>query len=492
MMSEKDVVVGPESSITEIIEYQTAGQVTAEELVYRCFERIAEIDSSGPELNSVLQLNPEAPAIAAGLDLWRESGKPLGLLHGVPVMIKGNIDTGDTMCTSAGTLALAESYAPDDAYLVTRLREAGAVIIGKTNLTEMANFMTKGMPNGYSTVGGQVRNPYGADLDPGGSSTGSAVAVAAGLCAGAVGTETCGSILSPAVANMVVGVKPTVGLVSRDGIVPISYSQDTAGPIARTVTDAARLLAVIRGMDSADRATAASAEHAEIDYGDYLIEDLSDLRIGIPRKVFWERLDDSQKRIAEMMIQLLRENGAEVVDPADITTAPDIGPSKVMLYEFKPAIQNYLHSLGPQAPIRTLLDLVRFNRKHAGRCLKYGQTTLLQANAASGRLVEAEYIESRLDDLRLCRTEGIDATLRSMELDVLLFPSITGCVIGARAGYPTVVVPVGFAESKGRERPYGVSFCGPAFSEAVLLRCAYSLEQSLEARTPPGLGVDDG
>jgi amidase len=459
---------------------------SAEELVYAYMERIATFDKAGPMINAVLELNPDAPAIAAGLDAARRAGAPMGPLHGVPILLKDNINTADKLHTSAGSLAMASSYAPADAFLVERLRNAGAVILGKANMTEWANFMTKGMPNGYSSRGGQVRNPYGRNLDPGGSSSGSGAAVAANLCAVAVGTETSGSILSPAVNNLLVGIKPTVGLVSRSGIVPISSSQDTAGPLARTVADAAALLAAMRGVDPADPATAAAVPH----FDDSLDPSTgaAGLRVGVPRSVFWEKLSDGERKASEDALEALKDLGAEIVDPADLATANELGSSKVLLYEFKNGINAYLSSLGPAAPMESLNDVVAFNRSDSRRSLKYGQTILRESERlTSGTLTEPEYIKARLEDLRICRRDGIDATMSDHSLDLLFFPSYTGCAVCARAGYPSITVPTGFTASEKGEMPFGITLSGKAFSEPELIRCAAALESELGARRPPEL-----
>ncbi len=413
-----------------------------------------------------------------------------GPLHGIPVVLKDNIDTADRMHTSAGALALAGSYARRDAGLVARLRAAGAVILAKANLTELANFMAKDMPGGYSSRGGQVLNPYGPGrLDPGGSSSGSAVAAAASLCAAAVGTETSGSILSPACANAVVGIKPTVGLVSRSGIVPISYSQDTAGPIARTAADAAALLGALAGPDPRDPATGAAEGLIPQDYASCCAPGgLAGARIGVPRLVFFDRIASGQRALVEEMVGTLRDEGAIVVDPADIPTAAQGTRPDVMLYEFKSAINAYLAELGETAPVRSLADIVAFNRANKRRCLRYGQTVLVRAERlTSGSLLEPEYIEARLRDLRLCRTHGLDAVFETHHLDAVLFPGIEGCAIAARAGYPSVTVPAGFWASPRGRAPYGVTLTGPAWSEPTLIRLAFGLEQATLRREPPTL-----
>ena len=477
-----------EATIADMRQAMAAGETTARELVLRYLRRISALDRSGPFLGSLIELNPDALAIADSLDRERALGRLRGPLHGIPVVLKDNIDTGDRMHTSAGSLALADSYARDDAALVARLRSAGALILAKANLTEFANFMAKNMPNGYSSRGGQVRNPYGPGrLDPGGSSSGSAVATAANLCAAAVGTETSGSILSPASANALVGIKPTVGLVSRAGIVPICYSQDTAGPIARTVADAAALLGALAGPDPADPATGAAEGLVPSDYTGFCVQDgLDGARIGVPRQVFFDRISNGQRALVEQMIEVLKRQGAVIVDPAEIPTAAQVERSEVMLYEFKSAINAYLASLGGRAHVRSLAEIITFNRAHKSRCLRYGQTTLVRAERlTSGSLLEPEYIEARTRDLRLCRTHGLDAVFELHRLDAVLFPGTEGCALAARAGYPSVTIAAGFWDSPKGRAPYGVTFTGRAWSEPVLIRLAHGLEQATRRREPP-------
>jgi amidase len=479
-----------EATIAGMRRAMDADETTAHEIVLRTMRRLAAIERGGPCLHALIELNPDALAIADGLDRERELHGPRGPLHGVPVVLKDNIDTADRMHTSAGTLALAASTPRRDAAIVARLRAAGAVILAKANLTELANFMATQMPGGYSARGGQTRNPYGPGrLDPGGSSSGSAVAVAAGLCAAAIGTETSGSILFPASANSVVGIKPTVGLASRTGIVPISPSQDTAGPIARSVADAAAVLGVLAGEDAADPATGAAAGRIGTDYTRYCVDGgLASARIGVPRRVFWDGLAAGQRALMEEMIGALKRQGAVVVDPAEIPTAGQVEHSDVMLYEFKPALNAYLAALGPDSPVRSLADIIAFNRADRRRCLRYGQTVLVRAERlTSGTLLEPEYLEARARDLRLCRTHGVDTALSVHGLDALLFPGAKGCAIAARAGYPSITIPAGFWDSPRGRAPFGVTLTGPAWSEGVLIRLAYGLEQATRRREPPPL-----
>jgi amidase len=473
-----------EATIPELQAAMDEGRLTAAQLTRHCIERIETYDRSGPRLNAVLEVNPDALKLATALDHARRSTGRRSLLHGIPVLLKDNIATADRLHTSAGSLALKDCIAPQDAFLVTRLREAGAVLLGKANMTEWANFMTTGMPDGYSSRGGQVANPYGTELRPGGSSSGSAVAVAAGFCTGAVGTETSGSILYPADRNSLVGIKPTVGLVSRSGIVPLAASQDTAGPLARTVTDAAILLRTLTGVDPRDRATRASRAHAQRDYTVCLDPDgLKGARLGVPRTTYFERLNSGEMAVIEDALQALHSLGAIMVDPADIPTAREVFTfrSDVLLYEFKRDVNRYLAALGDRSPIRSLHDLIRFNEAHPREMLRFGQILLLAAQATSGcRTVT--YAVSRAEDIRLARTEGIDAVMARERLDALVFPGGRGADLGAKAGYPSVIVPAGYTTEGA---PVGLTFLGRAWSEPTLIRLAYAFERSTQHRRPP-------
>jgi amidase len=466
------------------------GRLTSLRLIERCLERVDAYDRGGPRLNAVLEVNPDAREIADALDRERAAGGRRGPLHGIPIFLKDNIATADRLHTSAGSLALKDCVAPRDAFLVTRLREAGVVILGKANMTEWANFLTTGMPAGYSSRGGQVKNPYGDNLTPGGSSSGSAVAVAAGLCPVAVGTETSGSILSPANWNSVVGVKPTLGLVSRSGIVPIAASQDTAGPFARTVADAAILLSAMRGVDVGDRATRASRRHVRSDYSVPLsVDGLEGVRLGVPRAVFFERLAAAEKPVIDGALGALGGLGATLVDPADIATAREVTDfrSDVLLYEFKRDLNRYLQSLGEASPIRSIRDLIRFNEARPQEMLRFGQVLLLAAQSTNGLRTEA-YRRSRAEDLRISRADGIDRVMTRERLDALVFPGWSGATIGAKAGYPSVIVPAGYT---AEGTPIGLTFLGRAWSEPTLLRLAHAFESvTRHRRPPPGVGPD--
>lgn len=475
-----------ERTVGSMAEAMEAGTLTAEQLVLCYLQRIAA-DRQGLNLNAVLEVNPDALFIAQALDRERQATGPRGPLHGIPVLLKDNIDTCDKLHTSAGSLALADSYAPRDSYLAARLRKAGAVILGKANMTEFANYMTRGMPSGYSSRGGQVLNPYlPGKLTPSGSSSGSGVAVAANLTALAIGTETSGSILSPANNNAVVGIKPTVGLISRTGIVPIAMSQDTAGPLARTVADAAVLLGALTGTDPDDPATWAAGGRAFTDYTQFLSRDgLRGARIGVPRAYFCAKLSEEAKRLFEAAIAAVRDLGATVIDPTDLPcVASGYWESNVLTYEFKPAMNAYLAALGPAAPVRTMREIVAFNNRHPAAALKYGQTLLLAAEATSGTLTEPEYLLDRLKDLRLSQSEGIDHALAEHRLDGLLFPETSGCWVSARAGYPSISVPAGY--TAGGE-PFGVTFAGAAWSEPDLIKFGYAFEQATLHRVAPNL-----
>ncbi|MGE5561600.1 MAG: amidase [Chloroflexota bacterium] len=476
-----------EATVDAMQQAMATGALTSEQLVSAYLERIARHDHGGGKLNSVLEVNPDALIIARAMDDERRLRGPRGPLHGIPVLLKDNIDTHDKLHTSAGSLPLATSVAPRDAFIVGRLRDAGAVILGKANMTEFANFMTDNMPSGYSSRGGQVLNPYlPGKLTPSGSSSGSAVAAAANLTAVAVGTETSGSILSPGNNNSLVGIKPTVGLVSRSGIIPIAMSQDTAGPLTRTVADAAALLSVLAGVDAGDPATWAAEGHACRDYTRFLDRDgLRGARIGVIRGRMSERLDDEEKRLYEAAIETLRAQGAVVIDPVAIPSLADgYWESNVLTYEFKAALNAYLAALGPGAPVRSLKEIIAFNNANPEATLRYGQTLLIAAEATSGTLADPEYLLDRLRDIRLTRAEGLDAALDGNRLDALVFPGSRGCWIAARAGYPNVIVPAGYT-SDGR--PMGIMFGGRAWSEGRLISLAYAFEQATKHRVPPVL-----
>ncbi len=463
-----------EADIARIQQMFSAGELTAEDLVYCYFDRIADLSG----LRAVCELNPDAPAIAAALDRERREGRVRGPLHGIPVLLKDNLDTGDRMHTSAGSLAIADHVAVRDSHVAARLRRAGAVILGKAAMTEWANFMTEGMPSGYSSRVGQVKNAYGP-FDPGGSSSGSGVSVSANLTMLAIGTETSGSILNPASQNSVVGVKPTIGLVSRAGIIPISHSQDTAGPLARTVQDAALLLWAIMGRDRRDPSTWSSDIPAQPAFHP---KALRGRKIGVPRLGYTEEVPPAELKVFDAALHALRAAGAEVLDPAEIPTARAEWSWDVLIYEFKADLNAYLRTVRPDLGVHNLRELIAFNERNRRQMLRYGQSLLLAAEATSGTLADPDYLRARRQDLRWSRAEGIDAVLEQHGLDALAFPSSWGSDIAAKAGYPSVCVPCGYTE---QGEPVGLTLTGPAFSEPLLLQLAYAFEQEAAVRRPP-------
>ncbi len=487
-----------EAAIAELQTGVRSGKWSARELAEKYLERIEKIDKRGPGINSVIEVNPDALSIAASLDGERKSGKLRGALHGIPILIKDNIDTADRMLTTAGSLALVNSRPARDAFIVGRLREAGAVIIGKTNLSEWANFRSTRSTSGWSARGGLTRNPYALERNACGSSTGSGVAVAANLCAVAVGTETDGSIVCPSSANSLVGIKPTLGLVSRTGIIPIAHSQDTAGPMARTVADAAALLGVLAGIDPLDTVTRESRGRAQIDYTKFLDPGgLRGARIGVVRKSFG--FNDRVDKLMTEAIDVLKRLGANVIDPADVPTAGKFDDSEfeVLLYEFKTDLNKYLAGRGPEQRERTLKDLIDFNERNREREMPFfGQEIFIRAEA-KGPLTDRAYITALRKNLRLSRTAGIDFVMRKFRLDAMIAPTggpawttdlangdhFTGGFSSAAAvaGYPHVTVPAGFAFGL----PVGLSFFGRAYSEPVLIRYAYAFEQATKHRRPP-------
>lgn len=480
----------PEATVGELQRAMEQGEITARGLVLLYMRRIAEIDQSGPKLNAVLELNPDATHIAEALDAERREKGPRGPMHGIPVLLKDNIDTADHMHTSAGSLALADHYAAEDAFLVRKLREAGAVLLGKANMTEWANFMADRMPTGYSSRGGQVLNPYKPGVHmAGGSSSGSAVAVSANLTAVAVGTETSGSILNPAGWNGIVGVKPTVGLISRSGIIPIAFSQDTAGPMARTVRDAAILLGAMTGVDARDPATGTSAGRVPADYTAELNPDgLQGARLGVPT-YFYKFITTPEVRLPlfEEALSRIRELGAEIVTIDAFPYQDEPYRPEVLTHEFKPALNAYLSRVAPHVPVHSLRDVIEFNERYGQRMLRYGQARMLEAEATSGRLTAPAYIHTRLTDLRQSREEGIDRVLSEYKLDAILSAGSSFSHIPAMAGYPSVIVPCGVSE----EGPVGVTFTGSAYSEASLLRYAYAYEQASQLRVAPNAREGD-
>lgn len=488
-----------EATIDQLQAQMAAGTLTSHELTAAYLDRIAQIDRAGPTLRAVIEVNPDALDIAIRLDAERKAGRVRGPLHGIPVLIKDNIATADRMETTAGSLALVGVKPPHDATIVTRLREAGAVILGKTNPSEWANWRSTASISGWSGRGGQTRNPYVLDRNPIGSSSGSAVAVSANLCVVAVGTETDGSIVSPASACGIVGVKPTVGLVSRAGIIPISISQDTAGPMARTVRDTAILLAALAGPDARDATTHTRPKDLPLDFAAALRPAaLRVTRLGILHGPFG--FAPRMESLLSETVASLRAAGAEVVDLGELSALNDLWPpeNEVLLFEFKDGINAWLASLGPAAPMKSLSNLIAFNEGHRAQEMPFfGQERFLQAQA-KGSLTERAYLDARATCLRIARTEGIDALVKKHRLDAIVAltngpAGLTDPVNGdqgwtasssslaAVAGYPSVTVPA--AEVFGL--PVGVSFIGTAWSEARLLSLAADFENRTHARHEP-------
>jgi amidase len=486
-----------ELTLAEIAAAFADGRLTSKQLTQIYLERIDTLDRRGPGLRAVLEINPAALATAAELDRERVARGPRGALHGVPILIKDNIETADHMMTTAGSLALEGWYAGKDAPLVARLRRAGAVILGKTNLSEWANFRSAHAGSGWSGRGGQTRNPYALDRSPSGSSSGSAVAVAANLCALAVGSETDGSIVSPASVNGIVGLKPTVGLVSRSGIVPIAHSQDTAGPLARSVRDAAVLLGVISGPDAADPASVAVGDRFQDDYVRYLDPDgLRGARLGIARRFFADNAP--LNAFLDSCVATLKHCGAIIVDPADLPMhgASDAAEREVLLYEFKADLNTYLARLPAEFP-HSLDDLIRFNDAHAARELEIFDQELFRQAQSKGGLEESAYREARDTCLTATRGGGIDAVICEHDLDAIVAPTsgpawlidavngdmdTGGCSSPAAvAGYPHITVPAGLY----RGLPIGLSFFGKAFSEPKLIKLASGFEHAAKARRVP-------
>jgi amidase len=445
----------------------------------------------------VIEVNPDALAIADALDAERKQKGPRGPLHGIPILIKDNIATADKMETTAGSLALVGSKPPQDAFVVKKLREAGVVLLGKTNLSEWANIRCSYSTSGWSGRGGLTRNPYALDRNTSGSSSGSAAAVAANLCAAAIGTETDGSIISPSSVNGLVGIKPTIGLASRTGIIPISPTQDTAGPMARTVRDAAALLGALVGSDPEDKATVPSAMLAQRDYTKFTNEDLTGIRIGVARNYFG--FHDGVDEVMGLALDALRRKGAVVVDPCDLPNMDKVGEpeNEVLLYELKASLNAYLAWLGPKASVRTLKEIIAFNEKNRKTEMPYfGQDRFLKAEA-KGPLTSKDYLDALEKCRRLTRTEGIDAVMNKHNVEALVAPSegpawLTDLVVGDRilsssttaaavAGYPSITVPAGNVFGL----PLGISFFGRAWSEPGLLRIAYAFEQATKARRRP-------
>ncbi len=471
-----------EITISQIQEKMESGELTAKELVLMYLHRLSVFDIP---LHSILEVNPDALQIAEALDAERKESGPRSQLHGIPILIKDNIDTHDKMHTSAGSLALKDSIALQDSFVAEQLRKAGAVILGKTNMTEWANFMAIGMKSGYSSRGGQVLNPYGpGKFDVGGSSSGSGAAIAANFAAAAVGTETSGSILNPACQNSLVGIKPTVGLISRRGIIPIAHTQDTAGPMARTVEDAAILLNALCGKDDHDPITKTNPFNG-FDFTEFLLKDgLKGKRIGFVLEGFIERLSKEKQNVVAAALEVLKTSGADAIENVEIPSAKAAWKYDVLTYEFKPDLNAYLSQLHPSIAVRTLADLIEFNNQNEEKMLKYGQAVLMESEKTSGTLTDAVYVEALEFDLYHATQQGIDFALEKYDLDVIVFPSDEGSHISAKAGYPSIAVPAGYT---AEGEPVGITFAGTAFSEPLLIQVAYAFEQLTGYRKVPVL-----
>ncbi len=489
-----------EWTIAELGQKMTSGELTARQLAEMYLSRIALVDEGENGINSIIEINPGALVIAEELDADRKEGNARGPLHGIPVLIKDNIDTFDRMTTTAGSLALEGSVALQDAFLVERLRESGALILGKTNLSEWANFRGKRSTSGWSSRGGLTRNPYALDRTACGSSSGSAAAVAANLCAAAVGTETDGSIICPAQTNGVVGLKPTVGLISRAGVIPIAHSQDTAGPMGRTVADVAALLGALVGVDNSDAATLAGDRRAFDDYTQFLDpEGLKGARIGVARSLFGtdKRVLDIIESGLETMISL----GAELVE-VELASSEKFGKSEgeVLLYEFKADLNAYLANRGRLTKVHSLADVIKFNEENRSRVLPYFGHERMEEAQKKGPLTQKKYLKALEKNHRLSRDEGIDAVMMEHKLDAIVCPSggpawmidlVNGdggrswdmdpCTYAAVAGYPHITVPAGYIFGL----PVGISFFASAWQEPTLIRLAYAFEQATQVRVPP-------
>jgi amidase len=490
----------PEWTITELQEKMEAGELTARQIAELYLQRIEAMDKDGPFINSIIELNPDALDNADKLDEQRKGGKVRGEMHGIPVLIKDNIDTHDKMQTTAGSLALEGNIAAKDAFIVKQLRKAGAVILGKTNLSEWANFRGKNSISGWSSRGGLTRNPHALDRSACGSSSGSAAAIAANLATVAVGTETDGSIICPAQTNGIVGIKPTLGLLSRSGIIPIAHSQDTPGPMARTVTDAAIMLGMMTGIDKLDPATKSSKNHRFKKVSKFLdLDGLKGVRIGVARNMAGS--NPKIIKIFELCIEVMRQLGAVVIDPVTVPNFDKFSATEVEVlhYEFKADLNKYLKALPDDARVHSMEDVIKFNEKNEHRVLQYyGQEHMLAAQE-KGTLRDKKYKDALAKNLRLTRKDGIDAVIRKHKLDAIVTPSggpawmidlANGDAVNwdmestspaAVAGYPHITVPAGFVFGL----PVGISFFAKAWQDANLIKYAYAFEQATQYRRQP-------
>lgn len=490
-----------EATVKNLGDRMSRGEVTSFGLTSAYLDRIGRVDRGSSGLRSIIETNPEAMKIAASLDAERKAGRLRGPLHGLPILVKDNIETGDQMVTSAGSLALARHRARKDAFIVERLRLAGAVILGKANLSEWANFRSTKSSSGWSGRGGQCRNPYALDRNPCGSSSGSGAATSANLCVAAIGSETDGSIVCPSSGNGLVGIKPTLGLVSRSGIIPIAHSQDTAGPMARTVADAAALLSAITGVDPSDHATIPSSGRGASDYTSFLDKaGLKGARIGIGRKFFGK--DARVDALMESGIAAMKDAGATMVDDCELSAGQEYGDSEfeVLLYEFKADLNTFLATVDPGLGIRTMEDVIRFNDENKARSMPFfGQEIFLQA-VKKGGLDSKDYQDALAKNLKASREDGIEKALAKDRLDAILAPTggpawlidlvngdsssgISSSQPSAVAGYPAITVPAGFISGL----PVGMTLMGPAWSEGSLIKYAYAFEQATKQRKAPTL-----
>ena len=490
----------PEWTITDLRQKLDSGELSARQLAELYLGRIEAIDKNGPHINSIIELNPDALEIAGKLDAERKKKKARGALHGIPILLKDNIDTHDKMQTTAGSLALEGNYAAQDAFIVQRLRKAGAVVLGKTNLSEWANFRGKRSVSGWSSRGGLTRNPYALDRSACGSSSGSGAAITANLSVGAVGTETDGSIICPAQTNGIVGIKPTLGLLSRSGIIPVAHSQDTPGPMTRTVADAAILLGAMTGVDAGDSATRPSKKRGLSNYAKFLeLDGLKGARIGVARNM--AGTNPRVMKIFETCLDAMRHLGAVIVDPADVKHFDKFSDSEieVLHYEFKADLNAYLKSLDASVRVHSMEDVVKFNEENSDQTMPYyGQEHMTMA-LERGSLKTRKYKSALAKNLRLARKQGIDATMKKYKLDAIVVPSggpawvidlANGDAINwdmestspaAVAGYPHITVPAGYVFGL----PVGISFFSTAWQEPTLIRLAYAFEQATQFRRQP-------
>ena len=487
-----------EKAVSELGAMMARGALTSRALTERYLQRITAMDTQGPAVNAVIELNPDAVTIASAMDAERKAGKVRGPLHGIPVLIKDNIDSADQLHTTAGSLALIDTGPTQDAFIVQRLRAAGAVLLGKTNLSEFANYRSTRSTSGWSGRGGLTRNPYVLDRNCSGSSSGTGAAIASDFATVGIGSETDGSIISPSSICGLVGIKPTVGLWSRSGIIPISASQDTAGPMARSVADAAALLGALTGVDARDAATAASSGQMAADYSTFLVPGgLRGARIGVARAQ--AGFNPDVDRALDESIAAMKDAGAVIVDPASLPTPPALGPAEttVLDYEFKAGLNAYLASRGASAAVRTLAGLIAWNEKEASREMPWFGQEILVRSEKCGPLTDKRYLAARALCLKLTRTQGIDAVMTKHRLDAIILPSnqpawttdllngdhFTGgdTTYAAVAGYPSITVPMGLVHGL----PVGLSFIGRAWQEGPLLKLAYAFEQATKARRSP-------